>query len=315
MRGVRANFTNLSVDMPPGKDAQGALGLAHAQQLHGSGERRPGAGAGGHAVKEQHLPRGALGVGGGHGQYGVHDIRVVVLRHKARPDARNAVLADEPARDGGTLGRLHGDDAHHAVPRLDVLGHAGDRAAAAHADDDGVYGISCVFINLRPRHTAVVLGVVVVGKIVGVISAVALGGVLGHALHGAAPAAAAGDDMRTQVLQPLALGNGQVAGYDQNAGVSRCGTADGQRRAEAAGAGLHYRHAGLQRAALGGKGKHRLSQAVLGGTRRTAEIEIREDAGTQPVLRGIAVQPHDGAAVDVLIIAVQDGHSGAPHFL
>ena len=50
MRGVRANFTNLSVDMPPGKDAQGALGLAHAQQLHGSGERRPGAGAGGHAV-------------------------------------------------------------------------------------------------------------------------------------------------------------------------------------------------------------------------------------------------------------------------
>ena len=32
MRGVRANFTNLSVDMPPGKDAQGALGLAHAQQ-------------------------------------------------------------------------------------------------------------------------------------------------------------------------------------------------------------------------------------------------------------------------------------------
>ena len=224
------------------------------------------------------------------------------------------MLADEPARDGGTLGRLHGDDAHHAVPRLDVLGHAGDRAAAAHADDDGVYGISCVFINLRPRHTAVVLGVVVVGKIVGVISAVALGGVLGHALHGAAPAAAAGDDMRTQVLQPLALGNGQVAGYDQNAGVSRCGTADGQRRAEAAGAGLHYRHAGLQRAALGGKGKHRLGQAVLGGTRRAAEIEIREDAGTQPVLRGIAVQPHDGAAVDVLIIAVQDGHSGAPHF-
>ena len=276
--------------MPPGKDAQGAFGLAHAQQLHGGGERRPGAGAGGHAVKEQHLPRGALGVGGGHGQYGVHDIRVVVLRHKARPDARNAVLADEPARDGGTLGRLHGDDAHHAVPCLDVLGHAGDRAAAAHADDDGVYGIPCVFINLRPRHAAVVLGVVVVGKIVGVISAVALGGVLGHALHGAAPAAAAGDDMRTQVLQPLALGNGQVAGDDQDAGVPRCGTADGQRRAETAGAGLHHRHAGLQRAALGGKGKHRLGQAVLGGTRRAAEIEIREDAGTQPVLRGIAVQ-------------------------
>ena len=98
--------------------------------------------------------------------------------------------------------------------------------------------------------------------------------------------------MRTQVLQPLALGNGQVTGYDQDAGVPRCGTADGQRRAEAAGAGLHHRHAGLQRAGW---------------------VEpIRPLDG--PVLRGIAVQPHDGAAVDVLIIAVQDGHSGAPHF-
>ena len=87
-------------------------------------------------------------------------------------------------------------------------------------------------------------------------------------------AAAAGDDMRTQVLQPLALGNGQVAGYDQDAGVPRCGTADGQCRAEAAGAGLHHRHAGLQRAALGGKGEHRLGQAVLRGAGCPAEIEI-----------------------------------------
>ena len=87
----------------------------------------------------------------------------------------------------------------------------------------------------------------------------------------------------------------------------------GRNEDGSAGAGLHHRHAGLQRAALGGKGKHRLGQAVLGGTRRAAEIEIREDAGTQPVLRGIAVQPHDGAAVDVLIIAVQDGHGGALH--
>ena len=76
----------------------------------------------------------AASVAPGHGQYGVHDIRVVVLRHKARPDARNAVLADEPARDGGTLGRLHGDDAHHAVPCLDVLGHAGDRHVIARRD-------------------------------------------------------------------------------------------------------------------------------------------------------------------------------------
>ena len=82
------------------------------------------------------------------------------------------------------------------------------------------------------------------------------------------------------------------------------GTADCQRRAEAAGAGFHYRHTGLQSAALGGKGEHRLGQAVLRGAGCPAEIEIGEDARFQPMAAGIAVQPNHGGTVDFLIIAV-----------
>ena len=94
-----------------------------------------------------------------------------------------------------------------------------------------------------------------------------------------------------------------------------CGcTADGQRRAEAARAYLHHRHARLQRAALGRKGQHRLGQTVLGGTGRTAEIQIGEDACLQTMAAGVAVQPNDRRTVDLLIIAAQDGHRQTPHF-
>ena len=54
--------------------------------------------------------------------------------------------------------------------------------------------------EMAAGHPAVILGVIIVGKIVGVISAISLGGVLGDALHGSAAAAAAGNDARAQVL-------------------------------------------------------------------------------------------------------------------
>ena len=171
-----------------------------------------------------------------------------------------------------------------------------------------------MFQYLRPGHTAVVLGVIVIGKIVGVVPAVPLGSVRGNAVHRTAAAAAAGDDVRPQILQMLAACNGQIAGHNQNTGVAGGGTADGQRRAKAAGAGFHHRHIGLQLAALGGKGQHCLGKAVLGGAGCAAEIQIGKDARLQPVTAGIAVQPHNRGTVDLLIIAVQNRHAGTPRF-
>ena len=51
------------------------------------------------------------------------------------------MLPDKPAGDRCALGRLDCHNADHTVPRLDVLGNAGHRAAAAHADDHGVNGV------------------------------------------------------------------------------------------------------------------------------------------------------------------------------
>src|SRR5699024_6805590 len=113
------------------------------------------------------------------------------------------------------------------------------------ADDDGVDGFPGIFEDLGPGHPAVVLGVVVIGKIVGEVSVVASGGILGDAVHCLAAAAAAYHDVRAQVLQPLAPDDGQAAGHHQDAGVPGGGAADGQRRAETAGTGFHHRHTGL----------------------------------------------------------------------
>ena len=63
MQDACANFTNITklfVGTPPGEHAQGALGLAHAHQLHGGGQGGPGAGAGGHAgLLDRRAPRPA----------------------------------------------------------------------------------------------------------------------------------------------------------------------------------------------------------------------------------------------------------------
>ena len=218
------------------------------------------------------------------------------------------MLADEPARNGGALGRFHRHNADHAVPRLDVLGHAGHSAAAAHTDDDGVNAVPGGLQDLRPGHPAVILRVVIVGKVVGKVAVVALGCLLGDAIHHPAAAAAAHHDFRAQFLQPLAAGNRQVTGHYQNAGVPRGGTAYRQRRAKAAGAGFHHRHTGLQSAALGSKGQHRLSQAIFGGSGSAAKVQIRQNAGCQPVAAGVSVQPHNRGTVYILIVTAQDRH-------
>ena len=66
---------------------------------------------------------------------------------------------------------------------------------------------------------------------------------------------------------------GRLLGTTRMQGV-RSAQLDRQRRAEAAGAGLHDGHTGPKSAALGGKGEHRLGQAVLRGAGCPAEIEI-----------------------------------------
>ena len=90
---MRPDLFESFVSAASGKNAQRAVTLAGAHQLGGSTQGCAGAGTGGDAVIEQHLPCGALGIGRGNRQHGIHYIGVIVFRHKTGPDAGNAVVA------------------------------------------------------------------------------------------------------------------------------------------------------------------------------------------------------------------------------
>ena len=66
---VRPGLFESFVGAASGKNAQRAVTLAGAHQLGGSTQGCAGAGTGGDAVIEQHLPCGALGIGRGDRQH------------------------------------------------------------------------------------------------------------------------------------------------------------------------------------------------------------------------------------------------------
>ena len=69
---VRPGLFESFVSAASGKNAQRAVTLAGAHQLGGSTQGCAGAGTGGDAVIEQHLPCGALGIGRRDRQHGIH---------------------------------------------------------------------------------------------------------------------------------------------------------------------------------------------------------------------------------------------------
>ena len=148
------------------------------------------------------------GIGSGDGSDVVHYIGVVVAGNEAEADVRDAVGAGEAAAQGLTLVRLYGHDADVIRPRLDRFAHAGDGAAAAHADDDAVHDAGTLprdgAHQRRPRHPAVIGGVVVVAEPVHIVPALLGGG--GFCQRPCACKARLGrgmDDLRSEAEQAL----------------------------------------------------------------------------------------------------------------
>ena len=224
------------------------------------------------------------------------------------------MVTDHAAADGRAFAGLHCHNPHHAVPGLQVLGHAGDGAAAAHTDHDRVNAVAGCLQNLRPGHPAVIFRVVVVGKVIGKVTIVAGCGIGSHPVQRLAPAAAAYHDAGTQTLQVLPAADRQGIGHHQNAGVPGRGAGDRQRGTETAGTGFYHRHAGTQRAPLGGQGQHGLGHAVLAGAGGAAEIQIGQDTGLQPMPSRKTRQLHHRAFIHILIVALQDPHKRRPPF-
>ena len=119
----------------------------------------------------QHLTRRDVGRMAGHGHHGIHDVRVIVFRHKARAQARDVVPSDVPAADGLALVRLYGNHLYIRVPCLDVFAHARNSAAAAYARNNGVQRAARCLGDVRARYTAVKFSVQVIVEIVQEIAA------------------------------------------------------------------------------------------------------------------------------------------------
>src|ERR1035438_9383736 len=86
-----------------------------------------------------------------------------ITRHEARADALDLVRSGLAAREHGAVCGFDGDGLEAGLALLDVLGHAGDGAAGAHAADEDVHFAVCVVPDFRA------VGGVVDGGVGGVV--------------------------------------------------------------------------------------------------------------------------------------------------
>ena len=102
-----------------------------------------------------------------HGDDFVVHLRIEHLRHEARADALNLVRARHAGGEHGGGRRLDGDNLHLRLFRLQVLAHAGDRAAGAHARHEDVHLAVGVVVDLRAGRLPVCLRVGGIDKLAG----------------------------------------------------------------------------------------------------------------------------------------------------
>ena len=243
----------------------------------------------------------------GHGHHGIHDVRVIVFRHKARAQARDVVPSDVPAADGLALVRLYGNHLYIRVPCLDVFAHARNSAAAAYARNNRVQRAARCLGDVRARYTAVKFSVQVIVEIVQEIAARLLHGLLRALLHAPAAVNIVGKhDLRAELRQHLLTLQRHGSRHAEHQRVAAVGAGHGQRHGKAAAGTLDHRLARLQKAFFCGQSQHSFGQRVLCGARRPAVGQICIQGIRQIVLRTVPGKRHHGAAVQRFIIAFVD---------
>ena len=259
----------------------------------------------------------AVGIGAGNGGYIIHNIGVVIARHDAVADIRDAVPAGEAAAQSLIFKGLHGHDADIVGPGLDGLAYASDGARAAHADRDGVHETAALpgdgLHDGGAGHPAVVFGVIVVGKPVHIVPALFGGG--GLCQRPGPRKAPLGGGMQDLCPQPeqvfLPQGRG-ILRHGQHHGVARRPPGKGQRHGKGAGGRFNDGLAREQLVLFRRKGQHPLGHRIAGRAGGPIIIEVSIQPPFEPTGGKIAPQLHDRTGDQGLVDVWIDCHEIPP---
>ena len=240
----------------------------------------------------------AVGIGAGNGGYIIHNIGVVIPRHDAVADIRDAVPAGETAAQSLILKGFHGHDADIVGPGLDALAYAGDGARAAHADGDGVHETAALpgdgLHDGGAGHPAMVFGVIVVGKPVHIIPALfGSGGLCQRPGPRKAPLGGGMQDLRPQPEQVFLPQGRGILRHGQHHGVARRPPGKGQRHGKGAGGRFNDGLAREQLVLFRRKGQHPLGHRIAGRAGGPIIIKVSIQPPFEPAGGKIAPQLHD----------------------
>ena len=190
------------------------------------------------------------------------------------------------------LCRLHRHDAHGGILRLQILGHAGQRAAGAHARHEDVHLAVGILPDFGAGGAAVHGGVGRVGKLVGDQAARDLLMQLLRPGDGALHAQRAVGQHQLRAIglnQRPPLGTHAVGHHDQRAVAARR-RHPRQADARVAAGGLDDGAARFERAARLRRVQHGAGGAVLDAPGGVERLQLGGDRGVQAVFAAVAGQ-------------------------
>ena len=265
-------------------------------------QRRAGGDACEHPVQAHQRPPGREGFLVRDGNHLVVGGGVERRRHETRADALQAVRTRCTALQHRALYRLHRHHAHRGILRLQIFGHAGQRAAGAHARHEDVYLAVGILPDFGTGGAAMHRWVGRVGKLVGDQAALNLLMQLlrpgDGALHAQRPIGqdqlgAVGADQRA-ALRAHAVGH-----HDQRA-VSTRRRHPCQADTRVAAGGLDDGAARSERAACLRRVQHGAGGAVLDAPGGVERLQLGGDRGAEAIFAAVAGQRQERGVANQL---------------
>ena len=226
---------------------------------------------------------GGKGILVGHGDDLIVDLGIQHIGHKACADALDLMGTGRALAQHRGGSRLHGHHLDGGVLALEILAHAGHRAAGANACHKDVHLAVGIVPDLRAGRLNVSLGVGRVDELAGdkgignlLGQLIGLGNGTFHALGTLAQ-----NQLRTVGFHQLAALHAHGLRHHDDDAVALGGSHSSQADAGVAGSRLNDHGAGLELAGGLGIVDHLLGNAVLDGTGRVEVFQLCQHSGFQ----------------------------------